>query len=223
MSFDKANGETNKMYAPRPDAAFMAWAINLKDVAFINQAAAGLTPAQFIALEDAANNFATAYSDVVTSKAATLGFVSTKDAVRAESEAVLRELCQMIANNPAVSNTLKGELGLNVTPSSAGPVAVPENLNAVPYSNGDVHLSWNRAGNTSTTAFSIQAQYGVSTTWVQLGATTRSKIVLTGFTPGDQVKFRVFATRGGVSSSPCAPYTIYPGSEAEPITLMEAA
>ncbi len=78
----------------------MVWLTGVKNAAFPNQAALGLTPAQFAALEDAANDFAAAYAASEASKQVTTGLVVTKDEQRVVSEEVARELCQMILANP---------------------------------------------------------------------------------------------------------------------------
>ncbi len=103
------------------------------------------------------------------------------------------------------------------------PVATPIDLLATPYANGAVVVKWDRNGNAKSTAYALEAKYGVSETWVPVVTTGKTKVSLTGFTPGDQVTFRVFANRGGVTSAPSIEYVIYPNSDAQTITLAEAA
>ena len=211
------------MYAPRGDAQFSDWATQVKNVAFTNQVALGLTPAQFAQIEDAANDFAAALTASNAAKDFAAGEVILKDEQRAVSEGVLRELCQMILANPSVSSGLKSQLGLNVTPTPYGPVPVPTEFSALAMSNGGVSFLWNRNGNPSTTTFALEAKYGTSSEWVLVTNTTKTRLTLGGFTPGDQVTFRVTASRGGETSLPSTEVLIYPGSEAEPIFLAEAA
>ncbi len=201
----------------------MVWATNYKNVAFPNTAALGLTAPQLAEIEDAANDFAAAYTAAETSKLMTQSLVATKDAQRAASEEVLRRYGQMILNNPTVSITLKGQLGLTISPTPFAPVATPIDLLATPYANGAVVVKWDRNGNAKSTAYALEAKYGVSETWVPVMTTGKTKVSLTGFTPGDQVTFRVFANRGGVTSAPSIEYVIYPNSDAQTITLAEAA
>jgi len=210
-------------YIPSKEGDLATYATNFKDVSFANQAALGLTVAQFGEIEDAANDYATALQDWVTGKLLADGYLVVKNDQRAATIEVLRKYGQMILNNPAVSNSLKAQLGLTVTPTPYGPVQTPTNLVATGYQTGEVSIKWDRTGNATSTVFSVEAQYLNDTDWVLLGTTTKTRFTSDGHAPGDQVKFRVTAARGATESTPTAPFVLYPGSDSVPLTLEEAA
>jgi len=215
--------EKRMSYIPTKEGDLATYATNFKDVSFANQAALGLTALQFTEIEDAANDYAAALQDWVTGKLLADGYLVVKNDQKAATVEVLRRYGQMILHNPAVSNTLKAQLGLTVTPSPFGPVQVPTNLVANGYQTGVVELRWDRAGNSKTTMFAVEARYLNDPEWTLLGNTSKTRFTSDGHAPGDQVSFRVTATRGDNVSAPSTPYILYGGSDAVPITLEAAA
>ncbi len=208
---------------PSQEAELANYATTFKDVAFPNTVALGLSPAQFTEIEDAANDYNAALQAWITGRLAADALKVVKNDQKENVIAVLRQYGQMILNDPTVSNSLKAQLGLTVTPTSYGPVQTPTDLVANGYQTGVVELRWNRAGNAKSTMFAVEAQYLNDADWVLLGLTSKTRFTTEGHAPGDQVKFRVTATRGGNSSAPSTSYILYGGSDAVALTMEEAA
>jgi len=209
-------------YLPGPDGLFNEWGINFKDKTFTHQVALGLSPAQFAEIEDAANAFTAAYEASQEAKSNAHALVTTKDEVRAASEAVFRTYGQMIVNNPGVSTTLKGQLNLTIAPTPSGPVATPLDLSVAGTANGFNSLKWNRNGNNYTTTFIIEAKIGSATEWAQIGATTKASFATGGNAPGVEARYRVWAIRGSETSEPSNEAVVY-SEDVPPLTLSEAA
>ena len=107
----------------------------------------------------------------------------------------------------------------DVYPTPSVPISVTD-LNATPYANGEVTLNWERGNNPKATTFMVEKSTDL-TNWTTAGVTTRSKIKLTGFNPGEQVWFRVVSTKNEVYSTPSLTAVIYPVET--PSTLSLAA
>jgi len=209
-------------YVPRKDSQFALWLAHVRTVVAANPAAVGLTPAQVAELESAADAFSAAYATSEAAKGLLAGLIGEKDEERMNSESVARELCQMILANPAVSTAVKGQLGLSISPRPFPVVSSPEGLCANAFANGTVLVKWNRAGAPFSTTFTLEARVGTSKTWVLVAATSKSRVTLTGYKPGEQVLFRVQASRGGKTSPPSNVAVIYPGSFAAPVRHVAA-
>jgi len=198
-------------YVPRRDSQFALWLRQIRTIAAANPDAVGLTPEQVAELETAADAFSTAYATSESAKGLLAGLIAEKDEQRVNSESVARELCQMILANPAVSVTVKGQLGLTVAPRPFPVVSEPEELCATAFGKGAVHVKWDRAGAPFSTTFTLEARVGTDRTWVLVAATSKSRVTLTNYAPGEQVLFRVRANRGGKTSPPSNLAVIYAG------------
>ncbi len=120
-------------------------------------------------------------------------------------------LIDKIYANPAVDDEalLKANLAPRPTHSSAKPLQQVTGLLATASANGDVLLKWNRSGNTPTVTFVVEAQSAPSGPFNFAVSTTRTRITLSGYEPGQTVTFRVRATRTSASSAPSNLATIY--------------
>ena len=117
---------------------------------------------------------------------------------------------------------LEGEiLACRIESSHSEPTAQPTSLLASPDSSGVNSLAWNRNGNKPATTFVIEAMLGASTTFEQIGTTTKTRFDHTGQTPGVKATYRVTAERADISSLPSQSVTVY-GSPVT-LTLQKAA
>ncbi|MEQ1823070.1 MAG: hypothetical protein ABL949_11210 [Fimbriimonadaceae bacterium] len=172
-------------------------------------------------LEAASGAFGTAYSAVVTAKAAARGAVSKKDTQRAKSEATYRKFSKIFLANPALTPELLSDLGMKVNPAPSGPVVPVQNLSAVGTSDGVNTLNWKRNGNANGTVFSIAAQIGGSATWTVIGSTTKVRYAHTGVTPSVQMIYRVTAQRGNSVGKPSNTAIVY--GQADPGVALKLA
>lgn len=208
---------------PSFDSEYMPWIINFASVATANATLLNLTSGQTTNLTALATAFQNAYEDSEATKITAKSKVATKNSMRAASEAAFRSVAGFVNANDNVSDGVKADLGITITPSSAGPVVQPTDLVAVGGDNGTNRLAWSRTGNAYGTSFIIEAKIGESGPWTYVNSTTRVKYADAGRTPGIQIAYRVIAQRDGVSSSPSNTAVIYLASEAEVISLHKAA
>jgi len=158
---------------------------------------------------------------VTTLKTASALVVSLKDqlkaAVQAEEAAdtdateSLRVLGRGIVASTSVTNSnkiLAGYIIRDTTPTPGTPIVV-SGLTAEGFSNGTTVLNWNRSGNAPSTDFNVEAQFGTSTTWVQVGHTRKTTFRHTGQTPGVKVVYQIRAQRGDVISEPSNQAIVY--------------
>jgi len=76
------------------------------------------------------------------------------------------------------------------------------------FSSGTTVLNWTRAGNPSGTDY-IEGQFGTSTTWTNVGHTSKTTFRHTGQTPGVRVVYRVRAQIGDAISEPSNEAIVY--------------
>lgn len=208
---------------PAQDAFYGPWIINFASVATANITALNMTSSQALQLTGMATAFQTAFGDTDEAKLNLASKVATKNTIRAVSEESFRAAAKFVNSNGNVSSGLKAELGITITPSSAGPVANPSELVAVGYDNGQNKLAWSRNGNAKGTSFSIEAKYGASGPWTFVAYTTKTKFTHNGQTPGQMVTYRIIAQRDDLQSGASNQATIYEISEVETFTLKQAA
>jgi|GEM_PF-5777473 len=210
-------------YLPRREANFVFWGQHFKDVSFANQAALGLSPAEFAEIEDAANACQAAFEAVEVAKDVLAGAVFAKRTAFEAATETFRTYGMDFKNNPSVSEDLKGQLGLNVNPSPAGAVTAPIDFAATADTNGTARLIWNRNGNAQRTVFKIEARAAGESTWTMVDSVTASKYTVQDAPVGVQMSYRVRASRGGVTSGASNSSTIYPNPESMALQLEEAA
>lgn len=131
-------------YVPKADATYSTWLENFVTVLGANAATFGLSAFDLAPIEDALTNYAAAYGDLVTKRAAAKAAVGTKVDTRSDSEAILRPLVARIQNHPGMTNTLRRELGLTqeAFPQSATPIeALTPNIR-VESALGQVTIHW---------------------------------------------------------------------------------
>ena len=212
-------------YLPKPDAEFQLWLANFVTVAGANTAALGLLPADITALSGAQSTFGGNLGQMKAMQASAKSAVANKDTSRKTVNNQVRSIVRRIQSNPAVTVALKNQLVINPrnTPKTHTSPAQPTSLLASPDTSGVNSLAWNRNGNKPTTTFVIEAMLGASTTFEQIGTTTKTKFDHTGQTPGVKVTYRVTAERADMSSLPSQSVTVYGAPTTLTLTLQKAA
>ena len=196
---------------PSCDALFANWGENFALVCNANAATLGLDAGDLAEIDGAAAEFAAAYEESEAAKLRLRGAIATKDEKRDASLQVYQRFARQFAANPDIPATLRGELGLKVGQGSLGPVQPPSELSATGFSNGENRLVWNRNGNAQGTVFVIEARLAGSSNWEFVDVTTKTRYVDGPRTPGVEVRYRVYAKRGGAQSSISNIAVVYPG------------
>lgn len=187
------------------------------------RAAFGLTTTQTTALDTAVTNFDSAINDVIAAKAALKSAVEAQDAARTSVLEALSNCAATIYNNSAVTDTMIASAGYEPrdTNRSKQFPFTPTDVIATPFANGNVELKWNKGQNTYGSVYVIEARFGEGD-WAVVYQTTKSKVTLTGFNPGDLAWFRISAIRNEESSAPTEEVVIYAPTP-EATTLRAAA
>ena len=189
-------------YYPSKDAELVVWLGNFITVANANLATLGIVATDVDPIKALQPIYSTNLNDVETKKAALSASVETKDATKDSIIQKIRLLVNKIQANPAVTPSLKAQLGISTRTGSTNlqhPVA-PTDLVAELQSDGSVNLTWNRNGNAPRTQFVIEAMTGKATDWVLLDVVTRTNYTHLGVSPGEQVKYRIKARKGTETS-----------------------
>ena len=139
--------------------------------------------------------------------------VTAKDAAMAEADATLSRLARVALASRATGSDLAG-VGLARPAPRTRPQSLPapEGLLAIPVPGGGVSLTWRRGGNAERTVFEIlAAPDGLDLRIVE--TTTRTRVTLRGYAPGEACWFKVRARRAGLISPLSNAVSVYHGSE----------
>lgn len=210
-------------YFPTIDEEALPWIEHFISVANANQPESGLSVAQI----DDLNDLHLAYSIAVGTKLAAMTAakqsVTARNAAKAAAIAKLRELAQVVRNNPAVPLALKEDLWLKAPDAPAAPVmpSKPENFASVGNANGWNDLSWERGENPRGMDYVIEVRpWGTTDPWQYVGFTSKTKFRHEGQTPGVALTYRVYAQRNGVKGTVSNTSNVYdPNQSAEVINL----
>ena len=208
------------IYYRVPKSQFQAWMANFQSVAAQNALPLQLDPAELSELATTNTQFAAAFNAQETARAAAKGATAFCDQEWNEALAVVSKYNALFQAIPGISPDLLGELGLTV-PGGGGtvPVYSPTNLSALGCSNGVNTLKWDRNSNESGTTYVIEAAYNGTNTWQIVDTATRTKFDHTDQTPGQFVRYRVYAKRGQTKSNPSGTASVYdPGMS---LTVLE--
>jgi len=198
---------------PTTELELKQWMINFAQQCDSYATALGLTPAQVLEISSAQGLFVDSLTSVEGAKAAYKSAIADKDAAEA---AAIRTVQPYIARFQASPNVTPGLLAtLGVVPRRNGggsrEVMLPTNLlstvNAVA---GQVTLSWDTNGNPRRTAYRIESAPSPAGPWSIIYVTDRKRVTLSGYEAGNQVSFRIIASRAGVTNGPSNITTIYP-------------
>ncbi|MBS1715827.1 MAG: fibronectin type III domain-containing protein [Armatimonadetes bacterium] len=193
---------------------FAAWMANFQSVAAANALALQLDVSELSEIAAANTQFAASFSAQETARAAAKGATALCDQEWSEALAVVAKYNAQFQAIPNINPALLGQLGLNV-PGGGGtvPVFAPSDLSATGSSNGVNALRWNRNGNESGTTYVIEASYGESGAWQIVDNSSRTKFDHDGQTPGQFVRYRVYAQCGATKSAPSGTASVYdPGA-----------
>jgi hypothetical protein len=115
---------------------------------------------------------------------------------RAAVQSVFQSFLAISYASPSVSNERLATAGLppRTERSSFVTPTTPLDLLADAFSNGSVKLKWKRNGNTSSTVFNVEAKTEDGA-WELVWSGTQSKTTFSGYAPGVQVSFRVYASK----------------------------
>jgi hypothetical protein len=180
-------------------------------VANTNKTALGLTAGDITTLTTVQGTYGTAYSAMVTARAAAKGATSTKNTAHSALIADLRSLARRIYAIPGIDPALIADLGLPVHSGTRTPVvpSAPSSLVALAQANGDVQLKWNRSGNPRGVVFWLEEKTETGD-WTLFGTTLKRTHVQSGQTPGETKYYRVRASSAnGAVSAPSNVAVVY--------------
>lgn len=208
---------------PGRDDLYGPWIINFASVATANATLLNLSVGQTSTLTSLATAFENAQITNTAAKLAAKGAASAKRGMRQATEDQFRSTAKVINANPNITNTLKSELGINVTPTPVGPVVPATDLTAIGYANGQNKLKWKRGTNAPGTGYLIEASYGDSEEWSFVAMSTATRYTHTSQTPGAKVTYRVISQRAGVQGGASNEAIVYGVATTPVLTLHEAA
>ena len=189
-------------YLPNKEADLVIWLANFVNIANANLAILGLVAADVDPVKALQPTLTANLNDVEAKKAAYMAAVDTKDATKDNVVAKVRILVNKIQANPAVTPSLKAQLGISTHDGGTYPQhpVQPTELVAVLQSDGSINLTWNRNGNAPGTQFVIEYSSGATTNWILLDVITKTNYNHKGFPAGVPIKYSVKARKGGETS-----------------------
>lgn len=177
----------------------------------------GLTAPQATAMSDAAETFTGLITDNEAARAAAEVAMAAKTDGREEALSTFATYLNLMYATPSVTDASIISLSLaprstNRTPAA---LATPADFVVTPFADGTVKFKWGKNGNAYGVTYVIEHADADAGNWTPVVSTTKTRITLSGYTPGTAAWFRVSATRNGDSSLPTAMEGIYlpaPGS-----------
>ena len=195
------------------DAALVNKGTTTKTAIAGSEASYGLLPGDTTALNSDVVDFNKSITDAENARAAAQSLTQDKDAKRQALLAELTGIAKKVYANPAVTNAMLVEAGFAPRSTTRTPIVpvTPANLVANAFVNGDVKLTWDKAGNKYGVVFQVEAKSETGD-WTIVATTTQSKIALTGYAPGTAAWFRVRATKNGIITTGSNEVSIYHSS-----------
>lgn len=176
----------------------------------------GVPAAQTTALTDAITAMSAAIPAADNARVASKAATQALDTARQSSLEALGAIGSTIYYNPDVTDEMIADAGYAVHDSTATknfPFQVT-NLTATPNDTGTVRFTWDASGNVYPTTYIVEGRASESDPWTLVGTTTKTRVSLSGFTPGATHYFRVKASKNGQVSDPSATVGIWlPGEE----------
>lgn len=164
-------------------------------------------------------------ASVEQTEAAYRAAIQRRDAARSAAATALAQVARTAFANPANTPALIAELGFKPRSTSRTRIVpvTPTKLIAMPQSNGDCRLQWDKLSNGVGVIYRIEGatriEGGAASGWVSLGETTAQRATLTGYAPGVAASFRIVATKNGIVAPPSEPVGIYAASAAPALRL----
>ena len=188
-------------YIPKNDLAFQDWTGNFISIANLNLTTLGFLTSDMTAITTNKTLLDVVITDNEAKQAAAKAATKKKEVTRAATEAMARALVKRIQAKVDVPADLKRQLQITVPGSSSPvPLQIPLNLLANTINPGAYELQWLRNGNSPTTMFIIEALLPGATSFVQIGAETKTTYLHAGNPPFDEITYRVRAKKGEVYS-----------------------
>lgn len=177
-----------------------------------NVAGYGVTPGQMTSLNTSKTALATAITDVEAARATLAAKMEAREDAFNSTVSALSSVGVTIYNNAAVTDVMIAQAGYAVYDTGPTPVVPQQPLDLLveAFSDGYIKAAWDRNGNPSGVVFNIETREEGSSEWVIAASTTRSRLQLPGFAPGQQVWFRIRATHRDLVSAPSNEFAIYP-------------
>lgn len=171
----------------------------------------GLTALQATAMSDAAEAFAGQITDNEAAQAAAAIAMAAKNDGREEALSTFGTYLNLMYASPAVTDASILSLSLSPRATTRSTVVpqTPADFIVTPFSDGTVQFKWNKNGNPYGVVYVIEAAEADAAEWSVIENTTKTRITLSGFTPGTARWFRVKATKNGTSSLSTAMEGIY--------------
>lgn len=112
-------------FIPASDAGFASWSANFEAIMAVDFAAYGLTSGQATAYTASDTAWQSAYATAVNPATRTKPAVAAKDSQRVATEALARQYAAIIRANPAVTDMMRLDAGLNLPTLAPTPVPAP--------------------------------------------------------------------------------------------------
>lgn len=201
------------------DGNTFVFAKNLSTVLSSDPASYGISLASATSLAGSVGTYQNSLTDVEQGKATLKAKTSTKNTNKNALITKIQAIARDVYANEAVTPTMLGALGLAVHGGGGAPITptAPNSLWADAYANGTVKLKWNRATNPQGVSFVIEAWNG--TAWNVVWVTTKAKATLSGFAPGVEVRFRMYASHNSSASAYSNEAIIYGSGDSQFLQL----
>ncbi|HRI43800.1 MAG TPA: fibronectin type III domain-containing protein [Fimbriimonadaceae bacterium] len=207
-------------FASRSDSALLQVANQAYTTINDDPIGYGVQAGQLTALNGGRTALEASIDGLTAAKAALAAATQARNAARATTLDALGSLGATIYNAPGVTNEMLAAAGYAIHDSTKTPVlpVTVSNVVAVPYSNGTVQLKWSRNGNPYGVQFAVEVRTADGE-WEWVSSPTRTRITLTGITPGVTRYCRVIAFKNGIYAIPSEPVVVYPSEGEEALAV----
>lgn len=194
------------------DSAYSTWQTNFATETAKYDSELDLTAPDIEAITSTGDDYIASLQALQEAKAAYEAAVMNKNDAKQASIDLNRTYVAKFQAITGLSNDIFQALQIPArgTQGTKGPALEPSNLIATTTPSGKVTLKYSRNGNSNTTVFTVQQSTNSGATWSNVYSSNRTRVTLNGYTPGNMVWFRVFATRNNTSSNPTTPVMIWP-------------
>lgn len=189
-------------YIPGSDLAFQDWTGNFISVANMNLTILGLTTSDITLITNDKTLLDVTITDNEAKKAAAKAATKKKELSRKATEARARALVKRIQAKVDVTDDLKRQLQITVPGDAPSlPPQIPLDLVANIKAEGTYELTWKRNNNSQSVIFIIEASFGNTNTFTQIGAIMKTSYVYTSLIPGQKITFRIKSQKGDIYSA----------------------
>jgi hypothetical protein len=207
-------------FASRSDPALLQVANQAYTVINDDPIGYGVQAGQLTALNTARAALDSSIDGLTAARAALAAAIQARDAARLSTIEALGSIGATIYNAPGVTDEMLAAAGYAVHDTTRTPVmpTTVTNLVVVPNSNGTALLKWSRSGNPYGVQFAVQVRTAGGG-WEWVSSPTRTRVTLSGVTPGVTRYFRVIAFKGGIYAIPSEPVVAYPSEGEEALVI----